>query len=269
MNISRENLFVSIVDNKLRHKISDININFNFEVPLFCLPDILDGAWQDYVKKIKSVLGPKGLTCGMHGPFYNLAYHSRDPMVREVAEKRMRQGLRIASALDARFIVFHSTYSQFVAIKDYYMRWPSDAMQGLPEIVKEAQDRNILMVIENIWDDVPLALKYLIDKVQSDFLKICIDVGHLNIFSKVPLKEWFETLWENIAHFHIHNNFGTFDSHNALNDGAFDFEKLFSLISKYNIDATYTIEVEKLESVEPSIIYLEKLGILESDPIYK
>lgn len=263
MKISKERLFVSITDDKLRDKFFDLDINVNLEVPLFCLPDILDGPWEDYVKKIKLALDSKGLACGMHGPFYNLAYHSKDPMVRGVADHRMRQGLRIASALDSKFIVFHSTYSQFVAIKEYYKRWPSEAVRGMEGLVKEAEKRRIPMFIENIWDDSPAALKGLLAAIQSDFLKVCIDVGHLNIFSKIPLNVWLEELSGDIAHFHLHNNFGVVDEHNALPDGNFDFEKFFYLVDLYNIDATYTIEVEKLQSVEQSIQYLKEKMILD------
>ncbi|MBN2372246.1 sugar phosphate isomerase/epimerase [bacterium] len=262
MKIRKDRLFFSITDEKLKDKLLDLDINLNVEVPLFCIPDILDGPWESYVKKIKSVLESKGLACGMHGPFYNLEYHSRDPMVRGVADYRMRQGLRIASALNSEYIVFHSTYSQLAAIKEYYRKWPSEAIKGLEPLAEDAEKRKIPMVIENIWDDRPDALKGLLAILKSDFVKICIDVGHINLFSKVPIRTWFEELSEDIIHFHIHNNFGVIDDHNAMTDGSFDFEKFFNLVDLFNIDATYTIEVEKLKSVEDSIQYLRDKMIL-------
>lgn len=265
LTIKGNNLFVSVVDSKLRDRFLDLHIDRNLEIPLFCLPEILDGDWKGYVNQIKGFLSSNGLTCGMHGPFYNLAYHSRDPKVRGVAEDRMLQGLKIASALDARFIVFHSTYSQFVAIRDYYEKWPSEAMRGLPGIVKEAEEKGVRMVIENIWDDRPDALKGLTDNIGSDFLKICIDVGHINLFSKVPIEQWFKVLCRDISHFHIHNNFGTVDDHNSIDEGSFDFKAFFNLVEKYDIDATFTIEVEQLESVDKSIGFLRQIGVLEED----
>ncbi len=263
MKIRKDDFFVSVVEESLKDKFHELDINSNLEVPLFCIPDILDGNWLFYVKRIKSLLSSNGLICGMHGPFNNLAYHSKDPLVRGVADCRMRQGLEIATALDAKFIVFHSTYSQFVAVKDYNIKWPKEAVNGLQGIVNEAEERGIPIVMENIWDDSPLALKGLLDILHSDYLKACIDIGHFNIFSKVPLAAWFETLSEDIAHFHIHNNFGIIDDHNSLLEGTIDFKEFFHLVALYKIKATFTLEVEKLESVYPSIQYLNNLGVLD------
>lgn len=261
--LNKRNFYISVVDEGLLERFSVLDIDMNLEVPIFCIPEILDSDWFKYVKLIKSMLEPKGLICGMHGPFNSIAYHSRDPLVRRVAGYRMCQGLEIASALGARFIVYHSTYSQFVAEKDYWKRWPEQAMRGLPDIVKEAEERQILIVLENIWDDGPGALKGLLERLDSEYLKICIDIGHLNLFSKMPLRAWFDTLSEKIGHFHLHNNFGVLDDHNALDDGTFDFEGFFRLVSEYNMDATFTLEVGRLESVNPSIEYLKGLGLVE------
>lgn len=263
MKITKENLFFSIVDGKMRDQFLDLDFNMNMEVPIFCSPDILDGDWSGYVQRIKGLLRSKSLTCGMHGPFYSLSYHSRDSMVRDVAEKRMLQGLQIASDLGSRYIVFHSTFSQYVAERGYFKHWQTDAIKGLKNVVDEAERRKIPIVMENIWDDGPIPLKGLLEGFSSEFLKICIDVGHLNLFSKVPISQWFEVLSSDILHFHLHNNFGEVDNHNSLNHGSFDFKRFFDLVKLHHIKATYTIEVEKIESVNSSIKYLEELGVLE------
>ena len=130
--------------------------------------------------------------------------------------------------------------------------------------MKEAEKRKILIVMENVWDDRPVPLKGLLQYFSSDFLKVCIDVGHLNLFSKVPLDRWFDVLSEDIAHFHLHNNFGIEDDHNSLNHGIFDFKEFFDLMKRHPIKATYTIEVEKMDNVDPSVRYLKELGVLES-----
>ena len=265
MKIPKEDLFISVVgEPELRDHFFELDIKDNMEIPLFVLPEILDGPWQDYVRKIKGLLTTKGLRCGVHGPFHGLSYSCIDPLVREVAERRMRQGLQIASELDAEFIVFHSTYNQYIPDADYASKWPSNAKKGFQSVVDEGQKRKILMVLENVFDDRPEPTRDLLDLLQSDFLKVCIDVGHLNVFSKVPLREWFEVLSGDIRHFHLHNNFGTTDDHHALNNGNFDFEELFGLIDRYHVEAAYTIEVSKLKDVEPSLGYLREMGILES-----
>ena len=51
--ITKENLFFSIVDGKMRDQFFDLDFNMNMEVPIFCSPYILDGDWLDYVQRIK------------------------------------------------------------------------------------------------------------------------------------------------------------------------------------------------------------------------
>ena len=262
MKIHRDNLFISIANGNLQEATLKIDLDINLEISLFCSPAVLDGNWPSDVENIRKILDTKGLTCGMHGPYYSLAYHSIDPMVRKVAEYRMKQGLQIASDLGSRYMVFHSTYSQYVPDKDYYKKWKAESIKGLAPIVEEAEKRRIPIFLENVWDDGPDAIKGLLDHLPSPFLKVCIDVGHLNLFSKEPLSRWFKVLNSKIGHFHLHNNFGVMDEHNRLDSGSFDFKTFFNLIDSYPIEATYTIEVKKTANLNPSLGYLKDLGRL-------
>ncbi|MGA1796289.1 MAG: sugar phosphate isomerase/epimerase family protein [bacterium] len=263
--ITRDDLFVSIVNGPSGDSLFSPNHpgDINIEIPTFHSPALLDGDWMSYVGRIRRILEKNGCTCGMHGPFYDLAYHSHDPLVREVAEKRLRQGLRIAAELDARYIVFHSTYNQFVAEPGYWRKWPENAIRGLRGLVEDAEKRRIPIVMENIWDDRPEAIRGLLDLASSGFLKACIDVGHFNLFSKSSLKDWLDVLSGDIAHFHLHNNFGRLDDHNSLESGTFDFAQFFTLLGAHGINATYTIEIQRIEGIDTSIRFLHELGALK------
>ncbi|MGA1843511.1 MAG: sugar phosphate isomerase/epimerase family protein [bacterium] len=263
--IKRDDLFVSIVNGPSGDSLFSANHpgDINMEIPTFYSPALLDGDWMSYASRIRRMLEKNGCTCGLHGPFYDLAYHSPDPLIREVAEKRLRQGLRIAAELNARYIVFHSTYNQFVVEPDYWKKWPKTALRGLHGVLEDAEKRKIPIVIENIWDDRPEAIRGLLDLASSEYLKACIDVGHFNLFSKAPLKDWLEVLSGDIAHFHLHNNFGRLDEHNSLESGSFDFVQLFRLIGEHAIRATYTIEIQRIEGIDTSIRFLHELGALK------
>jgi len=263
--ILRDDLFVSIVSGPSRDSLfnPDYPADINMEIPLFSSPDVLDGDWMSYVTRIRRILEKNGTACGLHGPFYDLAYHSQDPLIRDVAVKRLRQGLRIASELNAKYIVFHSTYNQFVAEPGYWKKWPETAIRGLRGVLEEAEKCGIPIVLENIWDDRPEPVKALLDIASSGYLKACIDVGHFNLFSKVSLKDWLAVLSGHIAHFHLHNNFGTTDDHNSLESGTFDFAHLFRLVDEYAIKATYTIEIQRIEGIDTSAGFLRELGVLK------
>ena len=43
-------------------------------------------------------------------------------------------------------------------------------------------------------------------KVDNPRLRMCLDVGHVNAYSPVPVEEWVSACAEFLSHFHIHNN---------------------------------------------------------------
>ena len=83
----------------------------------------------------------------------------------------------------------------------------------------------------------------IVKEVGNDRLKLCLDVGHVNAYSKIPASDWIEYCGDFISHFHIHNNDGTIDSHRPIKVGNIDMDKMFLLADKLCPDATYTLEI--------------------------
>ena len=84
-------------------------------------------------------------------------------------------------------------------------------------------------------------------------LKLCLDIGHVNAYCRVPVMDWLETWAGCISHFHIHNNDGSRDSHSELNRGTVPVKELLDRAEVLSPDATYTLE---LTEAEPSVRWL-------------
>ena len=54
-----------------------------------------------------------------------------------------------------------------------------------------------------------------------------------------------ETCAPYISHFHVHNNDGTRDQHNALNDGTIPMKEFLLRAEELCPDATFTMELMK------------------------
>ena len=65
-----------------------------------------------------------------------------------------------------------------------------------------------------------------------------------------------------ISHFHIHNNTGGWDTHNALDDGEIEMLPLLEKSLELCPDATFSVESVALER---SAQWLRKNGFLEAD----
>ena len=115
------------------------------------------------------------------------------------------------------------------------------------------------VVLENVLEREPAWILDIIKGVDNPRLRMCLDIGHVSAYSNVPVMDWLEVCAPYISHFHIHNNDGTMDQHNALNDGRIPMREFFLRAEELCLDATFTLE---LMEAEPSVRWL-----LENDVI--
>ena len=93
----------------------------------------------------------------------------------------------------------------------------------------------------------------IIRQVNDPRIRMCLDVGHVNAYSKVPVMEWLESCADIVSHFHIHNNDTSRDAHGQLMDGTIPMKELLAVIAEKCPNATLTLE---LMNAEPSVRWL-------------
>lgn len=128
----------------------------------------------------------------LHAPFSELFPCAIDPKIRTVAAERYRQVIRIC--------------------------------QGY---VKEVPD-GIVICLENVLEEDPSMLSDIIRQVSDSIIRMYLDVGHVNAYSPVPVMQRLEQCADLIAHFHIHNNDTSQDSHSQLWEGTIPMAELLS-----------------------------------------
>ena len=79
--------------------------------------------------------------------------------------------------------------------------------------------------------------------VDDKRLRLCLDIGHVNAYSKTSVMDWLEICAPCISHFHIHNNDGTKDQHNALQDGTIPMKEFLMRADRLCPNASRTLEV--------------------------
>ena len=258
--MNSNDIFISIVNEAMEEQFFTADITTNFELALFSVPHVLDGDLTATIARVREVLGKHPIRKAIHGPVMDLYYDSRDPKVQELAAYRIRQGLTAAAGIGAECMVAHSTYNPYFECSPKYRPvWLERSARFWQELVRDAAAQKVTVVIENIFDPQPGMVKELIQAVDSPFLKASIDTGHLNIFSRVPVAQWIETLGPDLVHTHLHNNYGTLDEHNGLDDGTFDFDEFFMLLKKHGRHPQLTIELKHPEAIESSRKRLEGL----------
>jgi len=76
-------------------------------------------------------------------------------------------------------------------------------------LLEEAEALSVKLALENVFDEKPEPLRRLLDEVNSPFLGYCLDAGHGNLFSEVPLEDWVGVLGPRLLEIHLHDNHGT------------------------------------------------------------
>lgn len=224
------------------------------ELAEFCTALNLDVnfAATDSAIKEKGAGRPLGV---LHGPFNELFPCAIDLKVRELARLRYRQAISCAQGYGISKVVLHAGFNPYL----YYPCWFSDESKLFwKEFLEEIPD-GMVVCLENVLEKEPELLADLVGSIGSPKLRLCIDFGHVNAYSPVPLSRWLEVCAPYISHFHIHNNDGSSDAHEALFRGTLPMAELLTRAEVLCPQASFTLE---LLEASPSLRWLQEQGLL-------
>ena len=186
-------------------------------------------------KKLQGIWG-----CTLHAPYNELFPCAIDKKARELAAYRYRQAIGLAKSYNAEKVIIHGGFNPWIYFPVWYIE---QSVLFWKEFL--AKDPGVQIVLENVLEEDPQWLLDIVKGVDDPRLRLCLDIGHVNAYSKVPVMDWLEAWAPFISHFHIHNNAGSRDQHNALTDGTIPMEQLLNRAQVLCPDATYTLELMK------------------------
>lgn len=219
----------------------------------------LEGFDREDLKEIREALENNGLSTTVHGPYLELNPGSADEETRLKTASRYARAFEAVEYLRPRNIVLHAGYSDRKFHGDQGL-WLSQSLKTWPMFVKRAVELNCVIAVENIFDNDPGPLKSLVGSINSTNFGVCLDSGHLNVFSRVDIEEWFKELGPNLAEVHLHDNNGETDDHLPLGEGKIDFKRFLSLVARYAAPGgpVYTIEPHGEEMTRKAIKAVKK-----------
>ena len=214
--------------------------------------EALDTYCADDVRTIHNSLIKRGLKTTIHAPFMDLSPGGVDSKIKKSTLERLDQTLEVGAIFTPRLIVFHPGYNKWFFDNNVDL-WLENSLVTWSGLLRKAEQLNIPLAVENIFEEEPSSLHKLISKLNSPYFNFCFDTGHFNLFSNVTMEEWFISLGSFIKEVHLHDNNKHADDHLPLGDGEIDFPLFFKLLKKYGVTPIYTIEPHKVEDLERSL----------------
>lgn len=249
---------VSIPFELLRERYLPVVLERGLQIEVSLKAEVLDSCERKIFREISSRLRDRGLKPTVHLPFMDLSLAALDPWIRKVSLKRLWQGMEIASLFEPVLCVFHSGYHP-----DYHREPKEDwrklfLEESLPEILKEAEELNLSLALENVFEPEPEFVRPLYEAFYGR-LFWCFDPAHARVFSECDEMHWLNTLYPYLAEIHCHDNLGKWDDHLAVGTGIINFSGIFRFLKAKDLAPLLTIEARREEDALASIRYLEAL----------
>ena len=226
---------------------------FGLELAEFCTAWNMDEKFTHVDSVVKKKLEgiPRSL---LHAPYNELFPCAIDKKARALAAERYRQATDLATRYGSRKVIIHGGYNPRIYFPVWYVKQSVLFWQDFLR-----SDPGVEIVLENVLEDDPRWLLDIVAGVDDPRLRLCLDIGHVNAYSSVPLTDWLVLWAPYLSHLHIHNNDGSRDAHNALNEGTIPIKELLLQAQHLCPDATYTLE---LMNDAPSVVWLQENDLI-------
>lgn len=239
----------------------------DLEVQDFFQFNLLDGDWQTLVKQAQELLKDYPGRVGIHGPFWGLNLANPDPLVRQVVSKRLEQGLDIAEALNASHMVIHSPIEPWQhrhMVNNASQKAATVAVlrQTLEKPLAKAASIGCILVMENIMDLDPRLQLDLIKALDSDYLRMSIDVGHAFCMhmqhGAPPPDQFISEAGSYVEHVHLQDSDGYLDRHWAPGTGKIQWNAIVEELQKLTQNPRLILELKDRTALHSSALYLQQ-----------
>ena len=240
------------------------------ELQSFVAAAVLDADWTPLADEVNRLLAGNTGRMGIHGPFWGFTNGTRDPLVRQVVQARLGQGLDVCAAINASHMVIHSPFTTWdfnnldaqCGGRDQLF---SSVHEVIYPIVKRAETLGVTLVMENIEDIDPSDRKTLCESFGSSALQLSIDTGHAHCAhgsnGAPPVDYLVRSAGDMLALVHLQDADGYADRHWQIGQGTILWPTVFAAIADLNLAPRLVLELRDTSGIPASTAYLEAKGI--------
>ncbi|HCL67112.1 MAG TPA: sugar phosphate isomerase [Rhizobium sp.] len=241
------------------------------EIQDFVFPDVITGDTAPLVAAYRQALaGHQGLL-GIHGPFFGLDLANPDAEIRAVIQRRLIQGLEVAAALEATYMVVHSpfTYWQVLNRANYPALHGQmfDAVTAcLVPVLARAAECGCILMLENIDDTNPADRVDLVAAIGHPNLEVSLDTGHAHLahgrYNAPPVVDFIAAAGARLGHVHLQDADAYADRHWHPGEGTISWGPVFDALAALPVQPRLILEVRgNMHRLPGTVARLEALGL--------
>jgi len=234
-----------MVEKNIR-RIKDLGVG----IEIYINNNTIEEIDKDDLQTLSKILDDHGILRTVHAPFMDLSPGGFDRTIRTISRDKIKKSVEAANLLRAKAVVCHPGYDKWRFDGNVEL-WMKGSIDTWTEVIKDAE-KDVLVILENIFEEEPSNLIALFDYFRDRNLWFCFDSGHFNLFSVVPLKDWLLPLKDKIREMHLHDNHGKSDEHLPIGLGTFPFRELKTFI-RHTKDILFTSEFHSESHAQESI----------------
>lgn len=197
----------------------------------------------------KRLADEAGITINqVHGP-WNPNYDTT-PEGRAERMEKMQKSIRFTALLGCKYWVIHPIIPvdwRDKTVGGVQETWDVN-VEFMTKLLKTAKEYDVIICLENLpFTEFSIArpeetLK-LINEINDDHFKMCLDTGHVLAFEDLDLAEVVKSLGDTIKVFHIHDNRrGEGDLHLFPYMGHLDWKGFAKAVKEINFTGVFSLE---------------------------
>lgn len=233
--------------------------------------NMLDDDWREKAHKLREYSDKIGIICNQaHAPFdiqYTDAFSETNANYEELV-----RSMEVAALLGAKTIIVHAIKKNLPKEVNFYELNRKFYKSLLPY----CQKFNICVSVENLFNIIndrtvpvlsdPEEHMNFVESLKSDYINICVDVGHSAITGQRPENVITSMNKRYLKALHIHDNDFISDRHILPYTGKIDWESVCEALAQIGYEGDLTFEIfgflKKLPQnlIFDGLVYAEKVG---------
>lgn len=199
-----------------------------------------------------------------HGPW---RFPPKDYTLEDRKERmdKMKKSIRMASVLGCKNWVVHPLMPcgiEEIGTEDATKTWDIN-IEFMKELTRTAREYDVIICYENMPMHKfslgkPEDILRVVDEINDDHFKVCLDTGHVNVYENVlEVAEEVRRIGNKIQIMHIHDNKCKFDLHMSPYYGWINWEEFAASLKDINYKGVFSLEVVPPEGLPDHIFYHE------------